>query len=91
MQRTAQSFTGGLNVDVFSPKERLLIVQANTAPLPGRFVSGSTGEPFVALSAFSSIIKTNDTANDLIAKVELPYDLSVLQQQGIDQSNYVCW
>jgi hypothetical protein len=29
----------------------------------------------------------NETANDLIAKIELPYDPVALQKIGIDQSN----
>lgn len=87
MERTDQDFVDGLALDLFSPSNRTLVVRQNTSPLPGNFVSGSTGEPFVALSNYSWVIKMNETANDLIAKVELPYDLGILKQMGIDQGN----
>ncbi|KAF2475301.1 uncharacterized protein BDR25DRAFT_382231 [Lindgomyces ingoldianus] len=87
MERTDQDFVDGLALDLFSPSSRTLFVQQNTSPLPGNFVSGSTGEQFIALSNYSYVIKLNETANDLIAKVELPYDPVMLQQMGIDQGN----
>ncbi|KAK7177975.1 hypothetical protein PSPO01_15974 [Paraphaeosphaeria sporulosa] len=87
MERTDQDFVDGLALDLFSPSNRTLVVKQNTSPLPGSFVSGSTGAPFVSLSNYSWVIKLNETANDLIAKVELPYDPIALHQVGIDQGN----
>ncbi|KAB2107842.1 hypothetical protein AG0111_0g3663 [Alternaria gaisen] len=87
MERTDQDFVDGLALDLFSPSNRTLIVSQNTSPLPGSFVSGSNGAPFVALSNYSWIVELNETANDLIAKIELPYDPVALQKVGIDQDN----
>jgi hypothetical protein len=87
MARTDQDFTDGLALDLFSPTNRTLIVTNNTSPLPGNFVKGSSGEGFVSLSKYSWIIKMNETAQDLIAKIELPYDPLALQQQGFDVAN----
>lgn len=87
MARTDQDFTDGLALDLFSPTNRTLIVTNNTSPLPGNFVKGSSGEGFTNLSKYSWIIKMNETAQDLIAKIELPYDPVALQQQGFDVSN----
>jgi hypothetical protein len=87
MERTDQDFKDGLALDLLSPVNRTLVVQKNTSPLPGNFVTGSTGEPFMALSSYSYVIKLNETANDLIAKVEVPYDPVMLQTMGIDLSN----
>lgn len=87
MERTDQDFVDGLALDLFSPKNRTLVVQKNTSPLPGNFVTGSTGAPFVALSNYSWMVKLNETANDLIAKIELPYDPVMLKKAGIDQGN----
>ena len=87
MERTDQEFVDGLALDLFSPTNRTLVVTQNTSPLPGGFVSGSTGAPFVALSNYSWVVKLNETANDLIAKIELPYDPAALQQVGIGQGN----
>jgi hypothetical protein len=87
MERTDQDFTDGLAIDLFSPSNRTLVVQKNTAPLPGKFVSGSTGENFVSLSNYSWVVRMNETAKDLIAKIELPYDPVVLQQMDINLGN----
>lgn len=51
------------------------------------FMTGGTGVPFVALQNYSYIIKTGDSASDLIAKIEIPYDLTFLAQQGILEAN----
>ena len=87
MTRTDQDFVDGLALDLFSPVNRTLVVTLNTSPLPGNFVTGSTGEGFINLSNYSWIIEMNETARDLIAKVELPYDPVALRQQGVDVSN----
>lgn len=87
MERTDQDFRDGLALDLFSPRNRTLVVRKNTSPLGGNFVTGSTGEPFAALSDYSWIIKVNETARDLIAKVELPYDPKDIQRRGFDVAN----
>lgn len=87
MARTDQDFTDGLALDLFSPTNRTLVVTNNTSPLPGNFVKGSSGEGFTSLSKYSWVIKMNETAQDLIAKIELPYDPVALQQEGFDVSN----
>lgn len=87
MARTDQDFKDGLALDLFSPRNRTLVVSQNMSPLPAKFVSGSTGEPFVALSNYSWVIKVNDTARDLIAKVELPYEPEDVQKRGLDVAN----
>ncbi len=87
MARTDQDFVDGLALDLFSPRNRTLVVTNNTSPLPGNFVTGSTGEGFVNLSKYSWVIKFNESANDLIAKIELPYDPEALMQQGIQLAN----
>lgn len=87
MERTDQDFTDGLALDLLSPKNRTLVVQQNPNPLPGNFVTGSTGETFVNLLPYSYIVRLNESAHDLIAKIELPYDPVSLQAAGIDQRN----
>ncbi|CZR64514.1 uncharacterized protein PAC_14412 [Phialocephala subalpina] len=87
MERTDPDFQDGLALDLFSPKNRTLIVKQNTSPLGAQFVTGTTGEPFVALSNYSYIIQMNETANDLIAKIEVPYDPGMLNAMGIQEAN----
>lgn len=87
MSRTDQDFADGLALDLFSPTNRTLVVTNNTSPLPGNFVTGSTGEAFISLSNYSWIVKMNETAKDLIAKIELPFDPVAVKQLGVDVSN----
>lgn len=87
MERTDQDFQDGLALDILSPKPRTLVVTQNKSPLAAIFMTGATGAPFVAVSNYSYIIKTNETANDLIAKIEIPYDPVELQQQGLQEAN----
>lgn len=87
MARTDQDFIDGLALDLFSPTNRTLVVTNNTSPLPGNFVTGSSGEGFINLSKYSWIIKFNESAKDLIAKIELPYDPDAVAQQGVQLAN----
>jgi hypothetical protein len=87
MARFDQDFADGLALDLFSPKNRTVVVNQNLQPLGGQFVTGSSGEAFVALKAYSYVIKTSDNAMDLIAKIEIPYDLDMLNQMGLQESN----
>jgi hypothetical protein len=74
-------------LDLFSPKNRIVVVQQNKTPLAGHFVTGSNGEPFLALSSYPYIIKLNETANDLIAKIKVPYDQVMLNAMGVQEAN----
>jgi hypothetical protein len=87
MERTDQDFKDGLALDIFSPKNHTLVVMQSTSPLGAQFITGNSGEPFVALSNYSYVIQMNETANDLIAKIEIPYDPAMLSTMGIPESN----
>lgn len=87
MARTDQDFRDGLALDFFSPKARTLIVQQNKVPLSPQFVAGVSGEGFVALQNYSYIIRTNDSAQDLIAKIEISYKPEALALMGIQEAN----
>jgi hypothetical protein len=87
MERTDQDFADGLILDLFSPRNRTIQVTQNTSPLPAQFVSGTNGEPFVALLNYSYVLKMNESANDLIAKIEIPYNLTMLNDMGVQEAN----
>jgi hypothetical protein len=87
MERTDQDFADGLALYLFSPKNRTLVVSQNRSPLSAQFVTGTTGSPFIALSNYSYMIRMNETANDLIAKIEIPYDPIMLNTMGIPEAN----
>lgn len=56
-------------------------------PMTGRFVTGTNGGSYRGLTAYSYMLKTNDISDDVVAKVEIPYDPSRLSQFGVDSSN----
>ncbi|KAK2590253.1 hypothetical protein QQS21_012069 [Conoideocrella luteorostrata] len=87
MARTDRDFVDGLVLDLFSPVNRTLVVTNNSSPLPGNFVTGSSGEGFVNLSKYSWIVKFNESAEDLIAKIEVPYNPEALEKLGIQKAN----
>ncbi|KAF1999521.1 hypothetical protein P154DRAFT_576973 [Amniculicola lignicola CBS 123094] len=87
MQKTTQPFKDGLTLDINSPTPRTLTVTKNNVPLDAQFVTGSSGAPFMALSPYSYILKTNDSASNLIAAVSLPYNTSTIKQAGVDPAN----
>ncbi|KAI9840096.1 MAG: hypothetical protein M1838_004243 [Thelocarpon superellum] len=87
MERTDQHFQDGLALDLLSPSNRTLVVTQNNSPLAASFVTGSSGEPWVAVHPYSYIVQMSEPAYDLIAKIELPYDPSALAQMGVDPSN----
>lgn len=87
MERTDQDWTDGFVIDLFSPTNRTMVLTNNTSPLPGQFVTGSSGEGWVSLSKYSWIITMNETADDMIAKIEVPHDPEAAKEQGIELSN----
>lgn len=87
MERTDLDFADGLVLDLFSPANHTAVVTQNESPLGGNFVTGSTGEPFVALSNYSYIIKVSNSPHDLVAKIEIPHDTDFARAAGVDVSN----
>ncbi|CZT48346.1 uncharacterized protein RSE6_09027 [Rhynchosporium secalis] len=87
MERFDQDFADGLAIDLYSPKNRTLVVNQNMNPLSAQFVTGTTGEPYIALQTYSYVIQMNETADDLIAKIEVPYDPLRLAGMGVQESN----
>lgn len=87
MDRTDIDFVDGFAVDLLSPKNRTFVVAQNNQPLDGKFVSGTTGENFQAILPYSYVIKLNEPADDLISKVELPYEPTKLESAGFDPAD----
>lgn len=57
------------------------------SPMTGRFATGTAGGMYRGLTAYSYMMKTNDAATDLIARVEVPWDPMELFSLGVDPSN----
>jgi len=75
----------GLILSTYSPQARTVTIQSKTAPrLPGSKVAGFSNSAFVAINDHSYIIKLNDTASDIVARLELPYVAASLADLRVD-------
>lgn len=74
-------------IETFSQTQQQLIVNQNTPPVPPNQVTGSTGQPFVAMSAQSMSISTNNASDLVGAEIELTIDPQMLQQNAVNPDN----
>jgi hypothetical protein len=81
------TFPDRSKVEVFSQTQQQLIVNQNTPPISGNQVTGSTGQPFVALMPQSLSINTNGATDLVGGQVELAMDPQMLQQNAVNPDN----
>lgn len=70
-----------------SQKQQQLIVNQQTPSISANQVTGSTGNPFIALQQNSMVISTNGATNLVGAQIEMAMPLAALQQAAIDPGN----
>ena len=87
MQLNSFVFPDRSKVETFSQKQQQLIVNQNGNPIPANQVSGSTGQPFVALMAQSMSINTNGATDLVGGQIELAMDPQMLQQNAVNPDN----
>ncbi|KAF1981619.1 hypothetical protein K402DRAFT_314889, partial [Aulographum hederae CBS 113979] len=87
MINTRNEFVDGLVINVMSPDNRTLTVDRNMQPLNGTFVTGSTGGRFRALQRYSYLVRLDTTPEDLVASMEIPFDMQTLKMLNIDPAN----
>ena len=90
MKPSIITFQDGFRLDMLSPTNRTVIVRQNTAPLDAQFISGTNGgaaETFVAMSSNSYVVTMNESANDLIANIAMPYKPETILAMGVQASN----
>jgi len=87
MNLNSVQFPDGSRIETFSQTQRQLLVNQNSAPLPGNQVTGSTGGPFVQLSQNSLIVQTNGATDLVGGQVEIPFQTQVLKQNNITPDN----
>ena len=74
-------------VETFSQKQQQIIVNQQTPSVPPNQVTGSTGQPFVALMAQSMSISTNGATDLVGGQVELAMDPQMLRQNAVNPDN----
>ncbi|KIV99587.1 uncharacterized protein PV09_08764 [Verruconis gallopava] len=87
MNLNSVQFPDGSRIETFSQTQRQLLVNQNTAPLPGNQVTGTTGNPFVQLTPNSLVIQTNGATDLVGGQIELPINTQTLQQMGVTPDN----
>lgn len=87
MTLNSLQFPDNSKIETFSQKQQQIIVNQNPNPLSANHVVGSSGQPFVQLSANSMTIQTN-SATDLVgAQIEMSIDPNILSQMKVTADN----
>ncbi|KAF2444332.1 hypothetical protein P171DRAFT_473450 [Karstenula rhodostoma CBS 690.94] len=86
-QQQAQFNQDGSRVETFSQKQQQLIVNQQTPSISANQVTGSTGNPFVALQQSSMVISTNGATDLVGGQIEMAMPVAALQQAQIDPGN----
>lgn len=55
--------------------------------MTGLFTTGTNGGRYRAVSGASYVLKTNEPADDVVARVEIPWDPERLSRVGVDPAN----
>lgn len=87
MDLNSFTFPDRSKIEVFSQKQQQLIVNQNTPPIAGNQVTGSTGQPFVALMSQSMSINTNGATDLVGGQIELQMDPQMLAANAVNMDN----
>ncbi|KAF2737996.1 hypothetical protein EJ04DRAFT_550255 [Polyplosphaeria fusca] len=74
-------------IETFSQSQQQLIVNQQTPAVPANQVTGSTGQPFVALMQQSMSVNTNGATDLVGGQIELIMDQQMLQQNAVNPDN----
>ncbi|KAJ4291073.1 hypothetical protein N0V90_010271 [Kalmusia sp. IMI 367209] len=77
----------GSKVETFSQKQQQLIVNQQTPSIAANQVTGTTGNPFVALTQNSMVISTNGATDLVGGQIEMAMSQQALQQAQINPDN----
>jgi hypothetical protein len=87
MQLNSVQFPDGSRVEAFSQSQRQILVNQNGSPLPANQVTGTTGNPFVAMSQNSLVIQTSGGTDLVGAQIEMPISSNMLNQMQVSMAN----
>lgn len=74
-------------METFSQKQQQLIVNQQTPSVSANQVTGTTGNPFVALQQNSMVISTNGATDLVGGQIEMTMSAATLQQAQINPDN----
>lgn len=87
MQLNSFQFPDRSRVETFSQKQQQIIVNQQTPAIPANQVTGTTGQPFVAISAQSMTISTNGATDLVGGQVQMAMSMQNLQQAAVQPDN----
>ncbi|KAJ4984528.1 paired amphipathic helix protein sin3a [Stagonosporopsis vannaccii] len=74
-------------VETFSQKQQQIIVNQQQPAIPANQVTGSTGQPFVAITTQSMVINTNGATDLVGGQVEMAMSIQNLQAAAVQPDN----
>jgi hypothetical protein len=87
MQLNSFVFPDRSKVETFSQKQQQIIVNQQNPAVPANQVTGSSGQPFIAVTQQSMVI-SSDSATDLVGgQIEMAMSVQLLQQAAINPDN----
>lgn len=87
MQLNSFQFPDRSRVETFSQKQQQIIVNQQTPAIPANQVTGTTGQPFVAISGQSMTIGTNGATDLVGGQVQMAMSMQNLQQAAVQPDN----
>ncbi|KAF3005110.1 hypothetical protein E8E13_010152 [Curvularia kusanoi] len=74
-------------VETFSQKQQQIIVNQQQPAIPPNQVTGTTGQPFVAITGQSMVINTNGATDLVGGQIEMAMTAQLLQQAAVQPDN----
>ncbi|KAF2031856.1 hypothetical protein EK21DRAFT_62183 [Setomelanomma holmii] len=87
MNLNSFQFPDRSRVETFSQKQQQLIVNQQTPAIPANQVTGTTGQPFVAISQQSMTISTNGATDLVGGQVQMAINMQNLQSAAVQPDN----
>ncbi|KAH5279897.1 hypothetical protein HBI70_080940 [Parastagonospora nodorum] len=87
MKINSFQFPDRSRVETFSQKQQQIIVNQQTPAIPANQVTGTTGQPFVAISPQSMTISTNGATDLVGGQVQMAITMQNLQSAAVQPDN----
>jgi len=87
MQLNSFQFPDRSKVETFSQKQQQIIVNQQTPSIPSNQITGTTGQPFVAVSPQSMTISTNGATDLIGGQIEMAMTMQNLQGVAVQPGN----
>jgi len=87
MKLNSFQFPDRSRVETFSQKQQQIIVNQQTPAIPANQVTGTTGQPFVAISPQSMTISTNGATDLVGGQVQMAITMQNLQSAAVQPDN----